>query len=440
MNTNTGGPGPPDNSDDMDTINNKDSYKDLKLFNLTNKYTIKDKGPFYVFVEHLNKNFGRLFPMKIGYFLLTEDKFKQNIVDIISVGVSRVKVIFKNYDIANSLVGHEIMEKNQLVAYIPTFYNHRKGLVRWVDTFFSEDFLLKNIECDNMKVVKVQRMKRRVTDGEGEIKFVDRQLIIVTFEGNFIPEKIKINLTSFSVEPYVHPVVQCYSCLRYGHTAKLCKSKSQRCQICTEVHTKDSECPNPGSFCIYCQTNNHPTISKECPMYTKQHNIKREMAFKNISFKEAETIVNNPSYSKITTNNRFAVFNNTQNFPPLPVTSQSQYIPPAYMLHKPTAPSKKRKASTPPITPPPTSSKKTDVPKAPKTAPIIPNPHRDDFVQYKEKVIENIINFIHTNFDLKSSTSTHLNPLTDSNTRDFIATALEFDTIDTVSISDESSY
>lgn len=71
----------------------------------------------------------------------------------------------------------------------------------------------------------VQRMKRKITGADGKDVLVYRQIIIVTFVGNIFPEKIRMNLSCFSVEPYVHPAVQCFKCLRYGQTMKLCKAK-----------------------------------------------------------------------------------------------------------------------------------------------------------------------------------------------------------------------
>lgn len=118
------------------------------------------------------------------------------------------------------------------------------------------------------------------------------------------------------------------------------------------------------------------------------------MAFENVSFKEAETLVNNPSYSKITTNNRFNILNNLQNFPPLPQTTSDinkQAVP--NLIGKPSVNnnSKKRKANTPPV--PPRDHIKIAKSKS-QSQPIIPNPYRDEFIQYKEKLITQIAGFV----------------------------------------------
>lgn len=390
----TGGDKPPDkNPVEMDMVS---TIKDINSFDLNNKYKHDDKGPYFVYVEHMEKNFGRLFPMRIGYFLMCVEEIKNDILDIVSVGINRVKVIFKTFSIANSLVNHETMKKNNLVAYIPKFFNHRKGVIKMVDTHFTEEYLNNAIECDIAEVASVQRMKRKITGADGNVQLVNRQIIIVTFVGNNLPEKIRINLSYFTVEPYVHPVVQCFKCLRYGHTTKLCKAKEQRCKKCSQTHDISDSCSDPNAFCIYCQNSDHSSVSKSCPMFTKQHNIKKVMAKKNISFKEAQTIVNNPSYAKITTNNRFDILKNYENFPPLQQNNSNSQGTATPTVAKPNisqSTPKKRKAVSPPQTP--LTLKKTTIKKTNK--PIIPNPYRDEFMEYKEKIIDQISNFV-TNY------------------------------------------
>lgn len=87
------------------SINNI-NMKDILSINLQNKYTNKDSNPYYVFVEHLQTNFGRLCPIKIGYFLSNYEKIK------ISVGVTTIKVICNSYEVANSLTNHDLIKRN----------------------------------------------------------------------------------------------------------------------------------------------------------------------------------------------------------------------------------------------------------------------------------------------------------------------------------------
>lgn len=434
MGEETGGVGPPGDK----TIDNE--FKDINSFDLLNKYKCNDEGPYFVYVEHLKKNFGRLFPMKIGYYLLEANEFKNDILDIVAVGANRVKVVFKTYSIANSLIQHNIVTKNQLVAYIPTFFNHRKGVIRMVDTTFSESFLTENIECHNSKVIRVQRMKRKITNADGNQILVDRQMIIVTFLGNSIPQKVRINLSYFTVDPYVQPVVQCFKCLRYGHTSKLCKSKTQRCKTCSDIHDENINCEDSNSFCLYCQSNDHSSISKNCPMFINQYKIKKEMAARNIPFKDAEKIVNNPSYAKIVTHNQFSVLNNDINFPslpdPKPTLTSKLYV----QKPKQFSPTRKRKQISPLPSPPVTSKKVTFVGERKS---ILPNPYRDEYMLQKEKMISGISEFIQKNFGNKSKTG-KLATLNSQQIKEAITSIVEEMDVDpeveTFSVSDESTY
>lgn len=401
MGEKTGGPGPPiDKNINVDEMAVEDDHR----YDLNNKYSSLDVGPFFVYLEHKNRNLGRLFPIKIGYFLQEIDVFKKDILDIKSIGLNRVKVVFKNYSIANLLINHEIVKKNELIAFIPKFFTQKKGVVKMVDTFFTEQYLKSAIVSD-IPVVEVKRMKRKITDKTTNVsEYIDRQIIVVTFLGNKLPGSIKINMVNFPVDPYVYPVVQCYKCLRYGHTSKQCKGKA-RCQKCSTEHPDISECKNDFK-CIYCECNEHSSLSRDCPVYKKQFDIKKVMAFENKSFKEAEALINNPSYSKIVSNNRFNLLRNDENFPELNSNNNQSNI---NLISKPkfrldnnlsrSSQSKKRKASSPPQSPPSNSNHPFQKRNTPSSS-IIPNPHREDFIQHKDNLINQIsvlVNEIVTN-------------------------------------------
>lgn len=57
----------------------------------------------------------------------------------------------------------------------------------------------------NEQVIKLQRMNRKNKDEDGSQILVDKQVVIVTFLGNKLPQKIKKNLSYFTVEPYIQP-------------------------------------------------------------------------------------------------------------------------------------------------------------------------------------------------------------------------------------------
>lgn len=375
-------------------VSNGDSARTQQgEIDFNNKYKTSDKGPYYVFVEHKDKSVGKLFPVRVGYYLRLNNEYKKSILDIKTVGRNRVKVILNDFRSANDLINNELLTKNNLIAYVPKFFTQKRGVIRMVDTFFSNEFLLNNIESSR-KVVEIRRVEKKIIDSDGIEKFVKRQVVIVSFLGNEVPPFVRINGVNFPVEAYIQPVIQCHKCLRYGHVSKLCKNDDFHCKKCATIH-KEGECDEQVR-CIYCKNTDHPSISRQCPIYLKQKRIKERMAKQNLSFKEAEAIENNPSYSKIVTNNRFSILNTVENFPPLTSPASPIQVPvlkprvshqarPRLKPSQEVKSSKKRKAASPPT---PTSPN-TDAP----SRLAIPNPYAEEFREYKEKLSERLLLF-----------------------------------------------
>lgn len=456
MGENTGGPaGPPvippvDNSTDNMDIGNvgdnviPDNNRPVREFNFNNKYKNTDKGPYFVYVEHVDKKIGRLFPIKVGHCLFNNDRFRHDVIDIKSVGVNRVKVIFKTFTIANALIGHKAMKDNGLVAYIPEYYTHRKGVIRMVDTQFSEEYLKDAIKSTH-EVVSVKRMTRKVINQDKTVEYRPRQVIIVTFLGSSLPQTVRINLVNFEVSNYIYPVVQCFNCYRYGHTSRLCRSNT-RCKSCPNSHDgndSDDVCSGVDPYCIHCHTREHSSTSKDCPEYKKQFGIKKIMATDNITFKEAAALVGNPSYSKVVNNNRFSILKNDENFPPLPTPKPD----PLVLLRKPVrqlpprALVGKRKA----VSPATTSREQKRRPEF--TSPesgaqsVLPNPYRDDFMQYRERLISQISAYV--NNIVKSF---HLDPVSQNTVdlapkiREYVFTIFNSRNEEYLSSDNESTY
>lgn len=368
---------------------------------ITNRYRATDVGPYYVFVEHKDKNIGRLFPMRVGYYLRMNNEFKKSIVDIKVVGRNRVKVILNSLKAANEMIDNDLLTKNGLISYIPRFFTQKKGVLKMIDTYFSDEFLLTNIES-NREVVEVKRLERKVVGDDGKERVVKRQIVVVSFRGNSLPQEVRINGVLVPVEPFVHPVVQCFRCLRYGHTSFLCQRTESCCRKCGKDH-KEEDCDEV-SKCIYCDTMDHPTISRRCPVYQKQKRIKERMSTMNISFKEAEAIENNPSYAKVVTNNRYQILDTLENFPALRstnTTTQMAFTKPrnqqanrsgnkgyngAGQIQKQSQ-HKKRKAAKSPIVP--------SSPVAETSSPLaIPNPYAREFREYKQKLLDRVSSYV----------------------------------------------
>ncbi|CAH1981759.1 unnamed protein product [Acanthoscelides obtectus] len=298
--------------------------------NTDNRFRNSDTGPYFVFVEHLDLNLGRLHPMKLGEKLAALAEYEKHILEISTVGRNRIKIELDSGDTANKLIEDSLFEANNLVAYIPNHLTEKRGLIRGVDTAINENSLV-NIIKSNILVKKAYRMTRTVNNGESSLR-VPTQTVVVTFAGKLLPQFVFIYKVRCPVETYISPVMQCFQCLRYGHSASQCKS-SRRCRKCGSADTDNNHACNV--YCVYCKNNSHDSTFRDCPEYKKQLRTKEAMANLNISFKEAEKVIDNPCYTSIIQKNRFApLINSDIEFPPLTSSSQSTSSPTQQPSHK----------------------------------------------------------------------------------------------------------
>lgn len=301
----------------------------LNNINFNNRYREDSKGPFSIFVEHKYLNFGKLHPLRISEKLynLGGDEICISYLEI--VGRNRVQVFCKSAFAANTLVVNPVFDQNNLIAYVPSYLTEKKGLIRGVDTSFSEEELLNIIES-NINIKSVKRRYKNVLDKEGKTIKVPRQQVVITFDKLELPQYIYIYKLRHDVEVWYSPVSQCFDCLNYGHTSNQCKGK-KRCKICSEFLPEGkNKCDSCSVFCMHCKTDSHSTTNKTCPMFLIQKRTKEAMANLNVSFKEAEKIIDRPSYSSLVSKNKFAPLMLSQTeFPSLPVENilESSHLP-----------------------------------------------------------------------------------------------------------------
>lgn len=293
-----------------------DSNDKHGLINFSLRFKETHSGPFCIYVEHKEFNIGQLHPMRVGSILSEfPADLQSSIIEVLSVGRNRIKVFMKSAASANFLIGHDIFLKHKLISYIPQHLLEKKGLVRNVDTSLSEEELLNKI-VSPIPISNVKRLTRITHNASGEKVTIPRQMIVVTFSSLFIPDHVFVDYVRCPVETYISPVMQCFQCLRYGHSSRLCRGK-KRCKTCGGEH--EGDCTNV-TFCVHCKNSNHSSTSRSCPKYLQQKNIKNVMATKNVSFKEAEKMVSNPSlFSRVLKSNPFAPLSTLDGsqFPPL---------------------------------------------------------------------------------------------------------------------------
>jgi hypothetical protein len=132
-------------------------------------------------------------------------------------------------------------------------------------------------------------------------EIVPLQTVSVTFLSAALPNTVQYDLFSYRVSEYVAPLLQCFRCFKFNHSAKICSNK-QRCSICAgEHHFK--ECDDVKSInCINCG-GPHLAIDRSCPI-----KIQKTLEKKN-----------KISYASATQKNKL---DNTD-FPPLPVQNKN---------------------------------------------------------------------------------------------------------------------
>lgn len=257
--------------------------------NKNNRYSAADIGPFYVFIESKSndQNLGRLHHIALGKLIYNtlKDDFC-SIVDIDKINYKRVKVTTKTFSSANKILDSQELISKNISAYIPESKMFRKGVVRHVDRDLSLDEI-QEMAMSEYKIMDVQRMTRKITAEDGSSARVSTETVVINFRGQVLPNYIFIYGARCKVEPYVYRVSQCLNCLRYGHIAKFCKS-SARCENCGKEH-EAGKCPSEKEppKCVTCG-GAHKATNRDCPGYKSQVEIKKFMAFHNLTFKEAK--------------------------------------------------------------------------------------------------------------------------------------------------------
>lgn len=126
------------------------------------------------------------------------------------------------------------------------------------------------------KIVKAERMTRFDVTTRSRVNAHNYKLC---FKGKRLPERVKIAYSSYPVRTFYPSPRSCLYCLKYGHTARFCKTLMEdalcrKCGspaglICRLVDDKESKVPNPDHTCIenpicpICEVNyNHAPGSK----------------------------------------------------------------------------------------------------------------------------------------------------------------------------------
>ncbi|CAH0554686.1 unnamed protein product [Brassicogethes aeneus] len=285
-------------------------------------YTIYDTGPFVVNIESNNNS--ELHYQKIGRLFSQSNNKNFEINRVMKKGKNRVAIFFKTLDKANEFIKNtDFLATYNLRAFIPRHLVTTKALIRGIDPEFSEEDIRNNLKSLGKisKITNVRRIKKKSKEDSGLL--INTPLVVVTFRGKFIPQKVELFLCVFPTEKYIDPVIQCFGCLRYGHTISQCKSK-HRCDRCGEGKNENEKHDNCHLKCIFCNeahsSSEKGTAFKNriCKEFIRQKKIKEIMSIYNLSFFEASKKIKEVTPQTKTLKETEAIRNiYTEDFPPL---------------------------------------------------------------------------------------------------------------------------
>lgn len=276
-------------------------FDNVKATQQIETYTVHDKAPFYIMMEKKDIN-----EIEISKYLI---KVKiTGIEEIRKLSKFKLRVKVKSRDSANDILNNKVLRSMQKInSYIPSQFVKTVGIVRGVPLDVTNEEIEEYLESP-VPVESYERLSYWDKDSKCAKPGTSLKL---TFRSTTLPREIKIFYVVKRVDYFIPRPILCRNCLRYGHTARVCKNtKESLCNNCTEVThaVSDKSCNkqcvhcigNCATKCKFCNTGNHRTSSKDCPEMVKQTQIKEKMIKEKMSFVEARNLVQNGSQEKST--------------------------------------------------------------------------------------------------------------------------------------------
>lgn len=263
-------------------INPEDKYKIFFKTNYTRLFLEKSAVDYTVYIESKEKEkIGNRNPIKLTQ--LFADNIK-GITSVYRINAFKIGVTFQKAAAANSFLKQEgFLNKHNLRAFIPAHLVEKVGIIKYVPTDMSNEEIYKNITCDT-DIISVKRFMKKDTNG----KLVPLTTVAITFSSTTLPKHVFLNLFRYQVHTYIPPLVQCYKCFKFNHSAKVCRG-TQMCSICAGAHLF-KECTSEISMCINCG-GGHLAISRECPIKIKKMEEKRNQILQSSQSRSFASVV-----------------------------------------------------------------------------------------------------------------------------------------------------
>jgi len=204
------------------------------------------------------------------------------------IGGIRVKITVDSVHSANFCFSSKDILALGLRVYISSTLIYSFGIIN-LDTSFSDDDFWEGLKF-SVKVINF----RRVLISQNGLPPIPTKMVALKFLFPTLLGRIFVYKVLFKISPSILSLVICQNCLCYGHTAILCRSKSNCLHCGVSDHsivsfpTKDTT----DTSYFYCKS------LSIMPRMVSPEKIKKIMVTDNVSFKDAIFILNNNIVNK----------------------------------------------------------------------------------------------------------------------------------------------
>ncbi|XP_072934995.1 uncharacterized protein [Epargyreus clarus] len=217
-------------------------------------------------------------PKQVGLAKLLREEKIQNIVKIKYKSPYKVLIQFEKKCDAEKLLNNAKFKDLGYRCLLTSEVCLSYGILRKIDLGTEIEEMMENLEC-TFDIVSMTRLKRFTEKGQWK----DSETARVTFKSSTLPPYVLMYGCRFEVEPYVFPVTQYAGCWKYGHSARFCPSKKTICPKCGGHH---ANCETTLFKCVNCN-GPHMALSKTCPQFKKEKDIRSIMSEENCMYKKA---------------------------------------------------------------------------------------------------------------------------------------------------------